>query len=35
LAVTPAQVQKAAQEYLKGDNFIRVVMSPEKEVEQK
>jgi zinc protease len=34
LAVTPAQVQKAAQEYLKGDNFIRVVMSPEKE-EQK
>ena len=30
-AVTEAQVQKAAQEYLKGDNFIRVVMSPEAE----
>lgn len=34
LAVTPAQIQKAAQEYLKGDNFIRIVMSPEKEVEK-
>ncbi len=33
-AITPAQIQKAAQEYLKGDNFIRVVMSPEEE-EQK
>ncbi|HUH74489.1 MAG TPA: insulinase family protein [Chitinophagales bacterium] len=30
-SVTATQVQKAIQEYLKGDNFIRVVMSPEKE----
>lgn len=27
-AITPAQIQAAAQEYLKGDNFIRIVMTP-------
>lgn len=29
-AITPEQLQKAAQLYLKGDNFVRIVMSPNK-----
>jgi predicted Zn-dependent peptidase len=29
-AITPADVQQAAQRYLKRDNYVQVVLNPEK-----